>query len=373
MKAQLVGWFYGSDTALCTEVGHREGQVLVSSEQAGYLLYGPYMTLEPGRYRVVLTGESEYWTGEERADVACDKGKRKLLHADLGKKSRGVWHHIFELTLKETCTDLEIRVWVNNLSRIAISSLKVIASNSQQIGIVVVTYGILPINLVESIKSQFSVKWYIYHHGSHRLANGIREMFAGNNAELHLFCGNRGVGKSWNDGIAHSLLDGNIVTAVINDDVEFNDCGFDNWISYILESQSDGLFFTNGEEPQEDGSSIIRTQDFACYSLGLDAINRVGSFDEYFVPAYYEDVDYNIRCDKLGVSFVSDERVNCRHKRSSTLKNNAELAEQAPQFMNRNRKYMIEKWGADFDHIVVYNKPFNDDNNTIFIPFMGLI
>ncbi len=31
MKAQLIARFFGSDTALCTKVGQREGQVLVST------------------------------------------------------------------------------------------------------------------------------------------------------------------------------------------------------------------------------------------------------------------------------------------------------------------------------------------------------
>jgi len=60
-------------------------------------------------YRVVLTGESKHWTGEEWLDVTCDVGKRKLFYSDLGAKSLGAWHQVFEFELNEVVADLEIR------------------------------------------------------------------------------------------------------------------------------------------------------------------------------------------------------------------------------------------------------------------------
>lgn len=48
MKPQLVARFMGSNAALYTEVGQREGHALISTGQAGQSLYGAYMALKPG-------------------------------------------------------------------------------------------------------------------------------------------------------------------------------------------------------------------------------------------------------------------------------------------------------------------------------------
>ncbi|WMT47189.1 MAG: glycosyltransferase [Acidithiobacillus caldus] len=365
--------YWGNDPRLHTQVGERVGREMRTTGKAGFLLYGPYERLEPGRYRVVLTGESEHWSGEEWLDVVCDKGKIRLFHSDVGAKSFGAWHHVFDFKLNQVTSDLEIRIWVNEKSCITISSLKIITINSQQVGIVVVTYGILPTLLVDSVNSRYSVKWYIYHHGSEKLNNSLKELFDGKRSELHLLCENRGLSKSWNDGISRSLLDGNVATVVINDDIEFNSLSFDSWIEFILNSKQDGLVFINGEEPQSDGSSIIRSEDFACYGIGLSAINKVGAFDENFVPAYYEDFDYIVRCDKMGVPVLVDERVGCRHARSSTSKNNPEIAAILPELVEKNRIYMVKKWGGDAPHLVSYSTPFDDEKRSVFTIFKGLI
>ena len=56
-------------------------------------------------------------------------GKRKLFHSNLGTRPLGAWHQVFEFELNEAAADFELRVWAEENSQIAISTLKVIAIN----------------------------------------------------------------------------------------------------------------------------------------------------------------------------------------------------------------------------------------------------
>lgn len=47
---------------------------------------------------------------------------------------------------------------------------------------------------------------------------------------------------------------------------------------------------------------IKSSQGWSCFSIGSNIIENVGLFDENFHPAYYEDVDYESRLQKLNLS-----------------------------------------------------------------------
>jgi glycosyltransferase involved in cell wall biosynthesis len=122
--------YWGADPRLHTEVGECRGKAIQSTGKAGMLIYGPYEQFEPGRYRVVLTGESKHWTGEEWLDVTCDVGKRKLFYSDLGAKPLGVWHQLFEFELREFVTDLEIRFYVSSGTKAEINMIIITMENA---------------------------------------------------------------------------------------------------------------------------------------------------------------------------------------------------------------------------------------------------
>ena len=371
MKAQLIARFFGSDTALCTEVGQREGQVLVSTGQAGYLLYGPYMTLEPGHYLIELYGSANAASvADAFADVCVETGQRILTQQRLQATADGRQDGLLApmtFTVGAGCQDMEVRVHVGPDNNIYVGLVEIYKiADISRIGIVVVTYGDVPALLVNSINSSHVCKWYIHHHGSELLNDEINKLFRDKESSLHFHCENRGLSKSWNDGIIESAKSENDITIVINDDVEFLENGFDDWVEFILAHRNHGLIFLMGEEPQDDGTVVVRSQDFACFSFGIQASKLVGAFDENFSPAYYEDVDYIVRASLVGISIYTDERVLCRHKRSSTQKNNIEISGQLPIFLKTNRDYMITKWGSDTG---TYAHPFNDPTNSIYIPF----
>ena len=95
------------------------------------LIYGPCEQFDPGRYRVVISGESKHWTGEEWLDVTCDVGKRKLSHSELGTKSLGAWQITQEFKLEELALDLEIRLWVSDLTNIKVQNLTLVKNEGE--------------------------------------------------------------------------------------------------------------------------------------------------------------------------------------------------------------------------------------------------
>ena len=57
---------------------------------------------------------------------------------------------------------------------------------------------------------------------------------------------------------------------------------------------------------------------WACFTIGEDAIRKVGLFDERFHPAYFEDNDYAWRCHHHRVD-VHHGDIHVEHENSSTL------------------------------------------------------
>ncbi len=375
MKYQFVTSFLGSDTALYTEVGLRKGQALISTGHAGYLVYGPYIALKQGTYRVKVYGSADITDITDAiADVCMETGQRILteqsLQATADERDDLLVSMSFTIEAEANSHDIEIRVRVGSNNNVRIDMIELYrVFDIVKVGIVVVTYGIVPTSLVNSVTSKHDCSWYVHHHGSKLLNDGITNLFHDKIASLYFHCENRGLSRSWNDGIMESKKSGNDITIVINDDVQFIGSGFDDWVQFILSRNDHGLIFLTGEEPQDDGTVIVRPQDFACFSFGPQAYKFVGAFDENFSPAYYEDSDYIMRAQLAGISIYTDERLLCRHKRSSTLKNNAELSEWLPAFWKKNRDYMIKKWGGDRSGIGTFKSPFNDSAKSIYIPF----
>lgn len=239
----------------------------------------------------------------------------------------------------------------------------------KNIGIVLITYSMVPNLLVNSINSKHSCEWFVFHHGSPQLTESIKNLFSGMEANLYFYNENRGLSKSWNEGISLASRSGKDVIMVMNDDVEFIKGGFDLWVDYILGNKDSGLVFVTGEEPQDDETVICRSQDFACFAFGSKAAELVGAFDEHFTPAYYEDFDYYYRVHLAGVKISIDSRVLCRHRRSSTQKNDLDLREKLPEFFETNRQYFIKKWGDSQPGSGCYLNPFNDKKLDGYIPF----
>lgn len=71
------------DARVLSQVGARRNGRLFAGGRAGFLLYGPYISLPAGRYRLVVRGEAGKLSGmPNRLDVSVDRGSRQLAATD---------------------------------------------------------------------------------------------------------------------------------------------------------------------------------------------------------------------------------------------------------------------------------------------------
>lgn len=101
-----------------------------------------------------------------------------------------------------------------------------------RVGIILITYCTSPAALVQSVRSdRHRIRWYAHHHGPPSwIDDDLQALASHADARLHLHHANRGVARSWNDGLAESIADGDELTLLVNDDLVFRAGGFDRFV-----------------------------------------------------------------------------------------------------------------------------------------------
>ena len=121
----LVARYWGSDDRLGSTGGKREGRARVSTGEAGYLLYGPYLTLKPGAYVAELRGKiGAIGAAGAFADVCINGGKTILAEQRLGdaQPEANVLARL-PFVLKKTGNGLEVRVAVDEHSDVSVEEI----------------------------------------------------------------------------------------------------------------------------------------------------------------------------------------------------------------------------------------------------------
>lgn len=95
-------------------------------------------------------------------------------------------------------------------------------------------------------------------------------------------------------------------------------------------------------------------------AFGLDhvALDRAGTFDENFHPAYFEDNDYDRRCQLVGVPLAALPS-GLLHRTSSTISNNRTYSRENARTFPYNALYYKSKWGGP-PRQERYETPFNE-------------
>ncbi|RDD92241.1 glycosyltransferase [Acidovorax sp. BoFeN1] len=125
--------FWGADSRLGTQVGKRTGRDIVSTGQAGYLLFGPYIPLAAGQYRVVIRGAlGKNGASGARMDVVVDKGDLILGESVLSESDKDGCLAALLLSLNAPCTDLEVRVWVSAKTDLHVSMIEIAPWQGEQ-------------------------------------------------------------------------------------------------------------------------------------------------------------------------------------------------------------------------------------------------
>jgi len=102
-----------------------------------------------------------------------------------------------------------------------------------------------------------------------------------------------------------------------------------------------------------DGLADIKHGDgsFSLYIISKDAFNKVGDFDEGFVPAYFEDNDYLERMWQAGYKPQRFDGIVYYHITQGSMKHSTEVRKNYPVFMQKNLEYFKSKWGFVPPHL----------------------
>jgi GT2 family glycosyltransferase len=233
------------------------------------------------------------------------------------------------------------------------------------IGVILITYAFYPEKLFQSLAaSRYPIKWYIYFHGHDqtilaRLAAYVKSA----DAAFFPYCADRGVARSWNDGINQSMNDGNSATLLLNDDLSFYPNCFDKFVEFVIaeseKSPDFSMISAFGHEAAGPHEGQDLDQRFGCCAIGKAAMEKVGYFDDNFFPAYFEDIDYFRRIQLVGLPIISDNRVLAEHERMKTMRLSPELAAAQVDDFNANQDYYIRKWGGGMGQ-EAFAAPFNN-------------
>jgi len=185
------------------------------------------------------------------------------------------------------------------------------------------------------------------------------------------YCENRGLSKSWNEGLVNAYKDSDYVI-IVNEDNIF----LENSIDRLIETAqtTDGYIIL-----PENGASIE-----ACL-ITKKCINEIGYFDQNFYPFGFENHDYFLR---LKYSLKKDYFDFVTHAKGSLIKHDIRgasnyekiLNEHMEKWKNHTRAHFHKKWGKltyreliemKYNEIVkekiTYIHPFNNKKNDLCI------
>lgn len=221
------------------------------------------------------------------------------------------------------------------------------------IHITLVTYALSVRTLVYNLSGE-DVTWRLFTHSAN--PDVVQECLelAGSvpNVRLHDYRTNRGLARSWNDGLVASA-DAD-VRVILNDDMQATRADLDVLVAGALAHPEIGIVEVEGT--QGDTRMLM--------NYGFTAINRVatdtvGYFDEAYQPIYGEDCDYSRRCALLGVRFASAGPTGVVHTGNATIKTVPDLYTQNRATFERNRAYHTGKHGGGYSE-EVFLHPWND-------------
>lgn len=198
--------------------------------------------------------------------------------------------------------------------------------------------------LLESIPTTYNVQIFI-----HSKTDRYDHLVYRDNVILKPYYKNRGLSKSWNEGILDAWKRKAMGVVIVNDDCVFPTFGdvdimasatIDNWIT-------------------------AANVGYSCIGVSRKAFDKVGCFDENIFPAYYEDCDYSRRLSLAGISIAQCE-ATVEHEGSGTIKKSPELNDQNLHTMMAIQRYYRAKWGG-LNGEELYRIPFNDPRFTFYI------
>lgn len=163
--------------------------------------------------------------------------------------------------------------------------------------------------------------------------------------------------RAWNKGIKRALERGARYVLLTNLDLVLHSRCIDELITFA-ESRPEALLWsaspwgdvkTLEEAPLSD--TISENPHCSCFLVDRRLFERIGEFDEKFVPAYHEDSDMLYRLKLAGIPALRTERALFFHLERGTIKGLVlstpiEEVKKLDQMIEDNLQRYIRKWGG---------------------------
>lgn len=166
---------------------------------------------------------------------------------------------------------------------------------------------------------------------------------------------NRGLAKSFNDTLIKAFSEGASVVINAHDDTIWGPGDLRILAEYAVRHQECYAVQAMGQHSARGREGLHHA---AC-AFNRSLFERVGVYDEDFVPAYYEDCDIDVRARLAGLEFGTCVDTDVWHFGSATLAHDEELrARHDPMFL-ANQAYYVRKWGG-LNEQELFKWPFNE-------------
>ncbi len=228
------------------------------------------------------------------------------------------------------------------------------------INCIVVTYA-----LADDLRNLFNavhdvnVQWSIFIHGDYQAVDDVILDFVQRHAHSHIYNyrTNRGLSRSWNEGINQAYLGNADVAIILNDDMLPGPGDVQRVAQAAMDHPEAGIVKCMGVDMRHGGRANME--------FGLTAITKrgwevVGAFDENIWPIYWEDIDWDRRRMLAGLPVHVVEETTAVHAGSKTSVTVPGLLQQTDAWFAANEAYYRRKWGAIHTEGELYSTPFND-------------
>lgn len=201
--------------------------------------------------------------------------------------------------------------------------------------------------------------WHLFLHSKVKAVVSVCEAAAKRkNVTYYPYGENRGLAKSWNEGILNGYLIGADVVVVINDDMVVGEGDIEAVAAEAIKQRGDDNLTAIVHGTMLDDMGAWVDSGYGFFVVQPLAIETIGMFDEQFMPIYYEDMDYDYRLDISGFDKVVVE-TTLAHSGSATINASSALHKQNDVTLEANKAYYVAKWGGEPGR-ERFTQPFND-------------
>ena len=180
----------------------------------------------------------------------------------------------------------------------------------------------------------------------------------------HAFGTNRGVAKSWNEGMLAAYSARADVVIIANDDIVFAPGDLARLGEKAVACRDRYIVSCAGFHQRFNRN--MPSVGYSCFAINPVAIEKLGCFDENIFPAYCEDQDYARRAHLSGLNEENCPDTKLTHLGSNSVLSDPALGRQNLVTHRLNRSYYRRKWGGDGGQ-ETYSYPFNNPRLTCYV------